>query len=215
MVSLVGAVASGAPAHQDHRKVDKLPTPVEPESRARRGEIEIVEYFWYGSPHTNRLEPSLAVWAASLPSGVVFRREHVLWGPRPDIETHARLFATLRAMGIDEAQRRDIFASYHDRGDRLANDEAVFAWVAKRGIDRAKFTVIYRSAKVAAQMAYAQDLTGYFEIQTVPTFVINRKHVIAAYNAAGEDGVLAQVDAQIALERARLRQAKATRTKRP
>jgi thiol:disulfide interchange protein DsbA len=209
LAGFVGGFAGAASAHQDHVKVDQLPAPPAQFQRDARGKVEVVEYFWYGSTHANELEPSLAAWAAALPKDVVFRREHVLWGGRSDIETHARLFATLRTLKVDAAQQRAIFAAYHDRGEKLADDAAVSNWVAGRGIDRARFAAAYRSSNVDAQLKYARDSTSYFRIETVPTFVINGRQVIAAYGATGHPGgVLALVDDGIAKERARAKAAK-------
>lgn len=211
LAGLVGGLVGAAAAHQDHVKVDKRPTAPAQFQREARGKVEVIEYFWYGSTHANDLEPSLAAWAAALPADVVFRREHVLWGSRPDIDTHARLFATLRTMKIDAAQQRAIFAAYHDRGEKLADDAAVSNWVAGRGIDPARFAAAYRSPNVDAQLKYAKDSTSFYRVQTVPTFVVGGWLVIAAYDARDHPGgVLALVDEAIAKERARAKAAKAT-----
>jgi protein dithiol oxidoreductase (disulfide-forming) len=209
LAACIGIWATLAPAHKDHTKVDKLPQAPLPVQRTAPGKVEVVEYFWYGSAQANELEPALAAWAAALPKDVVFRREHVLWGGRSDVDTHARLFATLRTMKIDEVQLRAILAAYHEQGNKLVDDGAVLAWVGTRGIDPARFAATYRSRAVDAQMTYAKDSTSFFVIETVPTFVINNQHVISAYHATGRpDGVLALVDERIARERARVKPAK-------
>lgn len=205
----IGIWATLAPAHKDHTKVDKMPQAPLPAQKMAPGKVEVVEYFWYGSVQARDLEPALAAWAAALPKDVVFRREHVLWGGRSDVDTHARLFATLRTMKIDESELRAILAAYHEQGNKLTDDAAVRAWIAARGIDPARFAATYRSRTVDAQMTYAKDSTSFFVIETVPTFVINNQHVISAYHATGRpDGVLALVDERIAKERAKLKPAK-------
>ena len=163
-----------------------MPQPPLPAQRTAPGKVEVVEYFWYGSAQAKELEPALAAWAATLPKDVVFRREHVLWGGRSDVDTHARLFATLRTMKIDEASScARSSRPTTSRGIKLADDAAVLAWIGARGIDAARFTATYRSRAVDAQMTYARDSTSFFVIETVPTFVINNQHVISAYDATG------------------------------
>jgi thiol:disulfide interchange protein DsbA len=209
LAACIGAWVTLTPAHQDHTKVDKLPPPPLPSQRPMAGKVEVVEYFWYGSARARELEPALSAWVATLPKDVVFRREHVLWGGRSDVDIHARLFATLRTLKVDEVQVRALFAAYHEEGMKFTDDAAVLEWVTQRGIDPARFAAAYRSRTVDAQMAYAKASTGYFVIETVPTFVINNQHVISAYDATGRpDGVLALVDERIAKERARLRVSK-------
>jgi thiol:disulfide interchange protein DsbA len=195
-----------APAHQDHAKVERQPKAPLPAQQPVRGKIQVVAYFWYGSAQARALEPDLSAWVAALPKDVAFRREHVLWGGRPDIDTHARLFATLRTLKLDDAQLSAIFAAYHEQGMKLDDEAEVFAWVQQRGIDPARFAAAYRSPSVEAQMAYAKDSTRYFVIESVPAFVIDNRHVVTAYYAAGHPGgVLARIDDQIAHERGRLK----------
>jgi thiol:disulfide interchange protein DsbA len=210
MLACLGAWATLSPAHQDHAKVDRQPQAPLAAQQPVRGKIQVVEYFWYGSAQARTLEPELSAWVAALPKDVVFRREHVLWGGRRDIDTHARLFATLRTLKLDELQLAAIFAAYHEHGMKLADDAQVFAWVKERGIDPARFAAAYRSGAVDAQLAYAKESTGYFVIETVPAFVIDGRHVVTAYFAAGHPGgVLARVDEEVAKQRERSRAAKA------
>lgn len=213
VLACLGVWATPSPAHQDHAKVEQLPRAVVPAQQPVRGKIQVVEYFWYGSVQARALEPELSAWVASLPKDVEFRREHVLWSGRRDIDTHARLFATLRTLKIDEVQLTALFAAYHEHGMKFADDAGVLEWVKQRGIDPARFAAVYRSATVEAQMKYAKDTTSYFVIQTVPTFVVDGRHVISAYHATGHPGgVLAMIDERLARERARLKTSKTRNT---
>ena len=57
---------------------------------AAAGKIEVVEFFWYGCPHCNALEPALEAWIQRLPADVAFRRVPV--GFSATHETHQKLF---------------------------------------------------------------------------------------------------------------------------
>lgn len=63
-----------------------------------RGKLEVIEFFWYTCPHCRSIEPTVAAWAKKLPKDVNFRRIHVIWPGRPDIEAHAKIFVALQAM---------------------------------------------------------------------------------------------------------------------
>lgn len=53
---------------------------VKPQPTAAPGRIEVIEFFWYGCPHCNSLEPMVEACEKRPPKDVVLRREHVVWG---------------------------------------------------------------------------------------------------------------------------------------
>ena len=55
----------------------KNPQPVETGKK-----IEVIEFFSYGCPHCNDLEPILDAWVAKLPPDVQFRRVPVMFQQR-------------------------------------------------------------------------------------------------------------------------------------
>ena len=99
-------VLSGSAALADGPEFTRLATQQPTETP---GKIEVIEFFWYGCPHCNKLEPMVEAWEKRLPKDVVLRREHVIWGGRKEIEVHARLFLTLRAMNLLEQHHRAVF----------------------------------------------------------------------------------------------------------
>ena len=63
--------------------------------------IEVIEFFSYGCPHCNDLEPYLQAWVKTLPPDVQFRRVPVMFQDR--WKSLARDYFTLEAMGEDFA----------------------------------------------------------------------------------------------------------------
>src|SRR5438309_7337673 len=62
--------------------------------------IEVIEFFSYGCPHCNDLEPILDAWVAKLPPDVQFRRVPVMFQER--WQALARIYYTLDAMGDEQ-----------------------------------------------------------------------------------------------------------------
>ena len=60
--------------------------------------IEVLEFFSYGCPHCNDLNPLLVKWAAKQPADVAFRRVPVGFG-NPYYQLMARLYYSLEALG--------------------------------------------------------------------------------------------------------------------
>ena len=166
------------------------------------GKIEAIEFFWYGCPHCNALEAGVDAWAKKLPKDVAFRKEHVVWPGRSDIEAHARLFITLRAMGLLDQHHRAVFDALHKEKASLRTEKEVADWAAKRGIDRAKFEATWKSFGVNAQLARARDLTNRFEADGVPSFGVNGKYYTSLGGTRSEKRLFEVLDKLVADERA-------------
>ena len=93
LLALAG-YAVAAPAQDTPRARQNLeyrligPLPVETGDR-----IEVIDFFWYGCPFCNSLQPALEAWIKRKPADVALRRVPVLlrdtWAP------HARIYYTL------------------------------------------------------------------------------------------------------------------------
>ena len=161
----------------DYMKLDK-PAPTE----NVKGKIEVVEFFWYHCPHCNHFEPKLQEWLNKLPKDVHFRRVPVAF--RPNFVPDQNLFFSLEAMGKLESLHSKVFAAIHTERLNLDTREQIIEWVAKQGIDKAKFTQYYDSPSIAAKATQATKLQQAYNVSGVP-----------AIGIAGQfytDGALAQ-----------------------
>jgi len=198
------ALALNAPfgiADADHSKdgpIEKLARPMPVQDK---GKIEVIEFFWYGCPHCNELEPAVEAWEKTLPKDVAFRREHVLWEGRRETRGHAKLFATLRAMGLLAEHQRAVFEAVHAKGLKLHDEKVALDWAAKRGIDRAKFESTYKSFGVDAQVGRAKKMTDDYRIDGVPKFVVNGKYVTSPHQAGTEQKMFAAINGLVKQER--------------
>ena len=165
------------------------------------GKIEVIEFFWYGCPHCNALEPAVEAWEKQLPKDVAFRREHVIWPGRDDTEAHARLFITLRAVGLLDKHHRAVFDAIHKDKTSLRTEKDIADWAAKRGIDRARFEATWKSFGVNTQVSRARDLTNKFLVDGVPSFGVNGKYFTSLGSARGEKRLFEVVNKLIADER--------------
>jgi len=84
--------------------------------------IEVIEFFSYGCPHCNDLEPILDAWVAKLPPDVQFRRVPVMFQQR--WEALARIYYTLDAMGDEARLSPEVFKAIHAAGLPLYQDKA-------------------------------------------------------------------------------------------
>ena len=139
-------------------------------TEAGTGKIELIEFFWYSCPHCNAFEPTFAQWIKTAPKDVVVRRVPVAF--REDFAPQQRLFFALEAMNLLESLHAKVFAAIHVEKQALNTETAIADWVAKQGVDKAKFSETYKSFGVASKLKRAVQLQNDYKVEGVPSFGI-------------------------------------------
>ena len=188
----LGALAQAPREGKDFRPV----RPVQP-TDVPAGKIEVIEFFWYGCPHCNTLEPLLKQWTAKQPDDVVFRKIHVPFGDR----NHQQLFFTLESMGKAAEVNDAIFRAIHVDRDRLDTVDKMVAMLGKHGIDGNQFRDTYKSFSVRTKMRRAAQVVDAYGVDGVPAMAVNGKYYTAPSMAGSNGAALAVLDYLIELER--------------
>lgn len=134
---------------------------------APAGKIEVVEFFWYSCPHCNVFEPTFDAWRKRVPKDLVVRRVPVAF--RDDFVPQQRLFYALEAMGLVDQLHAKVFAAIHVEKQDLARADAIANWVAKQGVDKAKFLEQYNSFSVSTKAARGTQLQNAYKVEGVPS----------------------------------------------
>jgi thiol:disulfide interchange protein DsbA len=154
------------------KNYDRIKNPQPTESGNK---IEVIEFFSYGCPHCAELEPHLEGWLAKLPPDVSFRRVPVMfqdrWVPL------AKIYYTLDSLGEERKLSPDVFKAIHGQGVSLWNDKAFFDWAASKGLDRKKVEDVFGSFAINGKMNRAKQQAQQYNIQSVPTVVVDGKFV--------------------------------------
>jgi thiol:disulfide interchange protein DsbA len=164
------------------------------------GKIELVEFFWYGCPHCNAFEPTLAGWIKKLPPYVAFRRSHVTF--RDDFVPQQRLFLALDAMKLTDKLHAKVFAAIHQEKLDLSQGNAIVDWVVAQGVDRNKFLENYNSFSVASKGTRARQIERAYGVEGVPAFGIGGRFYTDGAMAHGMDRAVQVVEFLIASIRA-------------
>jgi len=176
-----GASSSFAAEPQPGSQYLALPSP-QPTDTGKR--VEVIEFFAYYCPHCYAFEPKLESWVRQQGDNIVFKRVHVSAGAR--VLPQQRLFFTLEAMGLLEQYHQKVFDAMHVQHLRLASDEEVFDWIAKNGIDRAKFLETWRSFGMPAKLRRADAMMDSYAVDRWPMVVIDGRWVTSPSHAMGE-----------------------------
>lgn len=166
-----GAVTAQVLAGRDYRLVDP-PQPVESGTK-----IEVLEFFWYGCPHCNNLQPPLKAWLKRKPADVEFKRVPAVfqdsWVPL------TKAYFAIEAMGLVDKLHHDVFAAVHEQKIRLQDPKVLFDWMGKHGVDRQKFADTYNSFAVRARTQRAMEMTRNYDIPGTPALVVDGKYLTA------------------------------------
>jgi thiol:disulfide interchange protein DsbA len=187
------ALAQGKPlvAGEDYLVLEK-PTAVE----APAGKIEVVEFFWYSCPHCSAFEPTLAAWIKRQPKDVAVRRVPVAF--RPEFVPQQRLFYALEAMGLVDKLHGLVFVAIHIEKQNLSTTQAIADWVAKQGVDKAKFLTEFNSFAVATKATKAKQLQDAYKVEGVPAIGVAGRFYTDGTYAKSMDRALVIADFLVA-----------------
>ena len=173
----------------------KNPQPVETGNK-----IEVIEFFSYGCPHCSHLEPELEPWIKSMPPDVAFRRVPVLFNP--SWVTLAKIYYTLDALGVEARLTPEVFQAIHEKNTNLSNEKTFLDWIATKGVDRKKAEDMMASFAIAGKVNKAKSQAQAYQIQSVPTVVVDGKFVTAPDKVGTHAAMPGAINALVAKARA-------------
>jgi protein dithiol oxidoreductase (disulfide-forming) len=143
---------------------------------------EIIEFFSFACPHCYELNRKLLEWARKLPSDVTLRRVPVAYD-KPGWQPLAQAAYAMQATGDFDRLESAFFDAIHKERQPLFDQQAITAWMAKHGVDSAKFTTAWNSFGVSTHMAQNPRMQMSYEIAFVPMFVVDGRYIVT-YDAA-------------------------------
>jgi thiol:disulfide interchange protein DsbA len=180
----------------------QLINPAQP--TASGAKVEVIEFFYYGCPGCNGLQPSLRAWLKKKPADVEFRRAPVVfqdaWIPL------TKAYYTFDAMGVLDKFHDPLFRAIHEERtleikNLLRDPNPLYDWVAKQGADRQKFIDIYKSFGVGSRTNRSIELPGNYHVTSTPTLVVDGKYLATPAMAGSYERFFAVIDQVIAMAR--------------
>jgi len=164
----------------EYRRVS--PQPVE-----TGGKIEVREFFWYGCSHCFALEPSLHKWHKTMPKNVQFVRMPAVFNEQWAV--HARAYYAFETLGITAKMHNALFYALHAEKRPLNNADSLATFVAEKGGNRTAFLDAYNSFGMQANLNRALQAARAYNIESVPTLIVDGKYMTNANIAGGYDKV--------------------------
>lgn len=163
-----------------------------PQQLSYNDKIQVQEFFWYGCPHCYSFEPFLKKWKKSKSADVDFVRVPAIF--RPEWEVQARTYYALSNMGVIEDVHEKIFDELHKNKKQLNTLPLMTSFLEKNGVNKEKFMNEYNSFSVDGMVRKAKKKQKAFNIQGVPSVVINGKYISTGSMAGSYDNLIKIID---------------------
>jgi thiol:disulfide interchange protein DsbA len=189
--------SAAAPVEGKHYTRLQMQQPTE-----QAGKVEVIEFFWYGCPHCADFEPLLKSWIKKLPADVTFRKVPAIF--RDSWAPGARIYYALEALGLADKLGDAVFNAMIKQRINLNDENTLFDWIAKQGVDRQQFIDMYKSFAVDGKVRKAAEMTQEYGFGGVPVLIVGGKYMPAP-NLGTFGNMLQVVDGLIVKNRAELK----------
>jgi thiol:disulfide interchange protein DsbA len=139
-------------------------------------QVEVLEFFAYSCIHCFNFEPIFEDWIQKKPAHVTVRRMPVAFSPQ--FVPMQRLYFTLEAMNLVDKLHAKVFQAIHVERLPLTTPPAIIDWVAKQGVDRAKFTEIFDIAATGQKAQQAVNLQDAYGVEGTPALGIGGRYYL-------------------------------------
>jgi len=161
--------------------------------------IEVIDFFWYGCPFCNELQPALEAWRKRKPVDVVLRRIPAIlndsWKP------HARIYYTLQRLNETARLHLQVYHGYHVELLHMSKPDVMVEWAVNHGIDRQRWLDAYYSPDVEEKVERAKALTRAYTVAGTPTLVVDGRYLTSGELAPSLQGMIPVLEDLIRLAR--------------
>lgn len=174
LLAALSLSAQAAPyAFEEGIHYKKLPD----NARALVAKGTVQEFFFYGCSHCQDMEKPLKEWLANKPKYIHFEAIPAVFQP-PAWATLARIHFALKASDQLNLHAK-VFELFLQDKARPKNQEEVADLLAAKdkAFNKTAFLKAYDSDANTADVTRAAKLSGQYQLEAVPTFVINGQYV--------------------------------------
>ena len=200
LLAFASAAAAQIRSSLPYRTVDPALPPVSGLlGDSPKDKIEVLQFFYYGCPHCFDQQPLIDDWLLKKSADVEFRTLPAL---RDDKWlTLTRAYFALDKLGHARRLHRPVYDVINFDGVMLTDEQKLFDWVARNGVDRARFIEAFNSDENRALVDAARKLTNDYNIRATPTMVVAGKYLFSSGQAGSHFEAMKLLDQFIDLAR--------------
>lgn len=148
----------------------------QPQPTASGKKIEVLEFFFYGCSHCYHLHPLISAWEKKKPKDVELQYVPVVFNE--SWEPMARTYYALEALGQRKQLHDALFEAWNVQNIDLSDEAKITEFVAKHGVDPAKFDAAYNSFSLQSKIARSNQMVQSFDVRGTPTIAVDGKYII-------------------------------------
>ncbi len=198
---LVLGVYTTAVNAQTTYEAGKHYTVIEPpvQTKAPKGQVEVVEMFSYACPHCMSFHPHISAWEESKPDYVYFRRSPAMFNPT--FQVFGRAFITADTLGIADESHGAMFDAIHNQNRGFRNLGEIAEFYVEYGVEPEKFLSTAESFSVVTRMNQENTNARRYNLRGTPSIVVNGKYLISVNDVIRtHEAMLQLVDFLVAQE---------------
>lgn len=188
LVAAALLVSGAAFAAAEMGKDYKLLNPAQPTVSKK---IEVLEFFFYGCSHCFKLHAPLSAWEKTMPKDVELTFVPTIF--RDSMEPMARTMYALESIGQLDKLHDALYRAWNVDNKELFDEAAIGDFVAKQGVDRAKFSAAYNSFSMQSKVTRARQMIRNYGVSGTPTIVVDGKYSISGLQPDDTIRVLKEV----------------------
>ena len=174
-------------------------TILNPPQPTGKNKIEVLEFFFYGCSHCYHLHPLLSKWEKSKPRDVEMILVPTIF--RDSWEPMARTFYALESMGQQKELDGPLYRAWNEDKLDLNDETKINDFIAKQGVDKAKFAAAYNSFSMQSKVTRAKQMIRSYGISGTPSLVVDGKYLITGLQPEDTIRALNEVIAMARKER--------------
>ena len=151
-------------------------TILNPPQPTGKNKIEVLEFFFYGCSHCYSLHPLLNKWEKTKPKDVEMILVPTIF--RDSWEPMARTFYALESMGQQKELDGPLYRAWNEDKLDLNDETKINDFIAKQGVDKAKFAAAYNSFSMQSKVTRAKQMIRSYGISGTPSLVVDGKYLI-------------------------------------
>ncbi|MBI5006502.1 MAG: thiol:disulfide interchange protein DsbA/DsbL [Nitrosomonadales bacterium] len=152
----------------------KVMNPPQPVSSGSK--VEVLEFFFYGCSHCYHLHPLIEAWEQKKPRDVELQYVPAVFND--SWEPMARTFYALESLGQRKQLHDPLFKAWNVQNTDLRDEARITDFVAKHGVDRAKFGAAYNSFAMLSKINRSNQLVRGYNVRGTPTIAVDGKYII-------------------------------------
>ena len=139
--------------------------------------IEVLEFFFYGCSHCFDLHTPLSAWEKTMPRDVELTYVPTIF--RDSMEPMARTLYALDSIGQLDKLHDALYRAWNVDKVQLFDEASISDFVARHGVDKAKFSSAYNSFSMQSKVTRARQMVRSYGVRGTPTLVVDGKYTIS------------------------------------